>query len=167
MRLKTTLNLNVREYLRDQGIEGTSSWSSLREIPTSEEINTSEDAQVWVNTIDGPWDGKDEYLRAHYSLLRDDAVGPLRDAVREIKASPKMMERHSREHAGIYENVCTADLSVSIYSNSTGLHYWFHVCCAWHCRKSCILDNASGEADQMGTVEAADKWKYGSTYSCQ
>ena len=92
-----------------------SSWLGKREIPSSVEIMgiTSDDGNgtgeneigLTVNNIDTPWDSKEQYLEAHYELVREDAVAPLRDAVAEVKNEPNLIEQDSTNSAAIYENV--------------------------------------------------------------
>lgn len=55
-----------------------------------------------VNIVDAAWRSKEDYLRAHYELLREDAIAPLRDAVAVVQASPEM---HDSKGACIYEKV--------------------------------------------------------------
>ena len=93
-----------------------SSWLCKCEIPTSTEINGDEEhsgggdeVEIPVNKIDGAWASKEEYLQAHYELLREDGVSPLRDAVDEVRMEPNLMERDSRENAFIYEKVWLSD----------------------------------------------------------
>ena len=58
--------------------------------------------EVPTNTIDGPWDDKEDYLRTHYELLREDAVASLRDGVQEFRERPWMSENST---VSIYEKV--------------------------------------------------------------
>ena len=110
----TTLNLSIREYFQNPlKTHDPSNWHTFPEIPTGNEIGRidkgdMEDDEVEVppNKIIGAWGNKEEYLQAHYELLREDAISPLRAAVAEVKANPKILESESEEHAGIYENVC-------------------------------------------------------------
>ena len=75
-------------------------------MPTSAEILLPGNDEVILpaNKIDGAWKSKDRYLKAHYSLLREDAVSPLRDAVDLFRRTPDMMENDSRV-VSIYEKV--------------------------------------------------------------
>lgn len=45
------------------------------------------------------------YLSAHYELLREDAVKPLRDAVGVVRANPSADENALPGAIGIYEKV--------------------------------------------------------------
>ena len=73
-------------------------WLRQPEVPTSAEILLAGDDDVVLpaNKIDGPWKSKDKYLKAHYNLLREDAVSPLRDAVEIFRQDPDMMESDSK-----------------------------------------------------------------------
>ena len=85
----------------------------MPEIPTSAEVGLLKDGKpvldevpVSANIIEGAWEDKEQYLQSHYELLREDGVAPLRDAVAEVRAKPRMTEVESQEHAAIYESVC-------------------------------------------------------------
>ena len=110
---KPALNLSIREYFKSPlKARNLVSWHTALDIPTAAEINRIDKGneidciEVPINKIVGPWKDKEEYLQDHYELLREDAVAPLRCAVEEVRANPKMLESESDEHAGIYENVC-------------------------------------------------------------
>lgn len=45
------------------------------------------------NRISKPWESTKEYLEAHYRLLREDTVAPLRDAIAWIRTSPNMLDK--------------------------------------------------------------------------
>lgn len=92
----------------------TEAWRNLPEVPNKEEINCDVradgrfgreakwndymrdpeyyHAKLPHNIIDGPWPSKQEYVSAHYQILREDAVAPLRNAVGFYKMAPTMME---------------------------------------------------------------------------
>ena len=88
------------------------SWLRRPEIPDAREIlgavgeaednDETEAVDVPVNVIRGPWGSKEDYLRSHFELLREDVVAPLRDAVGEVRKSPGMSDS---EVACIYEKV--------------------------------------------------------------
>lgn len=46
-----------------------------------------------------------EYLSAHYELLREDAVRPLREAVQQVRITPQAKEDAFKGSIGIYEKV--------------------------------------------------------------
>ena len=99
----------------DAAVE-TDSWEQRMEIPTADEIldkdNGDDDddddeddgnaVDVPVNRVDRPWKSKEDYLRTHYELLREDAIAPLRDAVAAVQASPEMKDNKG---VCIYEKV--------------------------------------------------------------
>lgn len=105
------LNEHIRAYVRAANEHvNTASWLSRREVPTSAEIlgrvdDTDEgddELEIPVNVVQGPWDSKEDYLSAHYELLREDATAPLRDAVAEVREVPTMMDS---QNICVYENV--------------------------------------------------------------
>jgi len=112
-RPKLTLDLSIREY--EKGAQDTGDfplWRQQREIPTSQEIRgdlasngEDDEIEVPVNEISKPWSSKEEYLEAHYGLLREEAVTPLRNVVSELLAVPQIEEEDSQENAAIYEKV--------------------------------------------------------------
>lgn len=83
-------------------------WVNLPEVPSSKEI-ISADQELFMepNKIDGPWSSKEAYLRAHYELLREDTICPLRQAVDELVSDPGLLESDSYEKSGIYDHVCS------------------------------------------------------------
>lgn len=119
----TEAKLAIREYYRKQDHGQKDSWLQKPEIPTPEEIlpsSSDEDCvELMPNRIDGPWTSKDSYLRAHYELLREDAVAPLRDAVAYFRNDPQMVD--SQAESGL------------------GLHDWHHLRPNGHCFPNPIL----------------------------
>ena len=109
----------IREYINSSPTPSGQSWLSLPELPTAQEVAsfsqsqpatvehllTPNDIELNPNKIDGAWEDKEQYLSTHYELLREDAVAPLREAVLEFHARPYIMERDSKEHIAIYEQV--------------------------------------------------------------
>lgn len=87
-------------------------WRNLPEIPTKAEIMPKDDQnrdqqseeEKWndyqndplydpklpKNIIDGPWSSKEDYISAHYQILREDAVAPIREAIKSFKQHPRM-----------------------------------------------------------------------------
>ena len=104
------LNINIRDYVKTK-IEYTSGPPFLEqsEIPTSEEISIVEDdsqqLDVPMNQVVGPWASKHKYLEDHYALLREDGIAPLRNVVSEMKAEPHYVEADSLENSCLYEKV--------------------------------------------------------------
>lgn len=105
--LHAKVNNGIRAYAdAADGIatRSVSGWLCQPEVPTRAEIILAGDGDVVLpaNIIDGAWKSKTKYLKAHYSLLRDDAVSPLRDAVELFLQTPDMMES-DHGSIGIYE----------------------------------------------------------------
>ena len=63
------------------------------------------DLELAVNRVSAPWDSVDQYLEAHYGLLREEAITPLRNAVASVRQFPETMEKDSDQNACIYEKV--------------------------------------------------------------
>jgi helicase required for RNAi-mediated heterochromatin assembly 1 len=42
------------------------------------------------NIVNGPWPSKEEYISAHYQILREDAIAPLRESVKYFRAHRNM-----------------------------------------------------------------------------
>ena len=107
-----TTNLSIRKYVKifDQPID-SSNWTTFREVPSSSEIfdegrtEHTEAVEVHENIVVGPYSSNSDYLERQYSLLREDAVAPLRDVVSEVQAYPRMMESESDNDAYVYEKV--------------------------------------------------------------
>ncbi|RMZ33255.1 hypothetical protein D0859_02627 [Hortaea werneckii] len=95
--LPQQLNLRIREYFMDAAKTTSDSAGTTRpEIPTSAEVldeesgntsSTSDIIEIVPNKRHGAWESKEAYLSAHYELLREDAVKPLRDAVGVVRAN--------------------------------------------------------------------------------
>ncbi|KIW89661.1 uncharacterized protein Z519_09817 [Cladophialophora bantiana CBS 173.52] len=86
-----TLTLDIRDYnAKQEQIQSTSdkdAWLSQPEIPTKQELAVGE-ASLLPNKIDSPYKSKDRYLKTHYALLREDALGSLRDALQDFCQDP-------------------------------------------------------------------------------
>lgn len=101
----------IPDYLRNVrqiGDPDPTSWLNKSEVPSPEEVNDPDDEyeiEVPVNKVAGQWADRQEYLKSHHLLLREDAVSPLRNAVSEVRNEPHIMEQDSQEDAAIYEKV--------------------------------------------------------------
>lgn len=102
-------NTDIRNYFVGPKFSGDDEqWLSKPEIPSPEEIVGTDSASsddcvdLMPNNVVGPWLSKDLYLKAHYELLREDAVAPLRDAVAYVREDPRMMDSQT---VAIYEKV--------------------------------------------------------------
>jgi len=102
--------------------DGVQNWQKLPEIPSGAEIlGPFEQSQVKFfidnsdhelkdglaadlphNIIDRPWNSVDDYIGAHYKLLREDAIAPLRQAVSLYKSQPAMKDN---QDLSIYTHV--------------------------------------------------------------
>ncbi|KAL4925742.1 putative DEAD box helicase involved in nonsense mediated decay [Aspergillus undulatus] len=85
-------------------------WLLKPEVPSSDEILGSDEEFVDLqpNKLEGPWESKGTYLKAHYDLLREDAVAPLRDSVAIFRMNPDMNDNNS---VAIYEKVYVVGLT--------------------------------------------------------
>lgn len=107
-----TTNLSIRKYVKflDRPVD-SSNWTTFRDVPSSYEIFTPDRAdhednlEVSENIVVGPYSSKDDYLERHYSLMREDAVAPLRDVVSEVQMYPRLTEDESDNSAHVYEKV--------------------------------------------------------------
>lgn len=107
--LDLTLNLDIRDYVEKQGtIKATSAkdvWLSQPEVPGSDELAVGE-ASLAPNKIDAPYRNKDKYLKTHYALLREDALGSLREAIEDFRLNPGTREAHK---FSVYDQVRARD----------------------------------------------------------
>jgi helicase required for RNAi-mediated heterochromatin assembly 1 len=115
---KEPLCRQANRLIRQYGLPSSSSadgpqdlWLRRPEIPDAADIigftgvegdNGENIVEVPVNNVDAPWESKGHYLRTHYELLREDAIAPLRDAVREVRLAPGMSDS---KKACIYDKV--------------------------------------------------------------
>lgn len=120
--LDLTLNTDIREYVQKQQQITKSSdrdaWLAEPEIPTTEELSAAEAALV-PNKIEGPFKNREKYLRMHYALLREDALGCLRDAIQDFRADPTVGETAK---FSVYNQVRMprhADGTINEFSRST------------------------------------------------
>lgn len=108
----------VREYFRqisksEEAVLDT--WQRKTEFPTAAEIldepleRKSQSAaapEIPQNLIKGCWSSKEEYLRTHYELLREDLLKRLKGVVAELRGAPDLAETDFRDGAmGIYGRV--------------------------------------------------------------
>lgn len=120
---KMEANKAIRQYFNDSGVAPAESgthpartsakWIDIPEIPTEEElmglfgIYREQEVLLRPNLISQPWRSTEEYLEAHYKLLREDTVAPLRDAIAWVRANPDTFDN---KDIAIYEKV-------SVYSS--------------------------------------------------
>ncbi|KAI4214423.1 MAG: hypothetical protein LQ351_003176 [Letrouitia transgressa] len=113
-----TVNYSIRQYVNGKfAVPGTWGFTDKREIPTQDEILTTDDPEdllkVPRNEVVGPWPSKLKYLYNHYELLREDAIAPLRSVVSEMRAEPHTMEKDSVEDSHIYEKTYMTSFTFS------------------------------------------------------
>ena len=101
------VNLDVRAYFDQPELDDPEPWLLKPEVPSTEEILGIDDSgsdciELAPNRVVGPWRSKDAYLKAHYELLREDAIAPLRDAVAYVREDPSMEDS---KMVAIYEKV--------------------------------------------------------------
>ncbi|KAJ5735908.1 uncharacterized protein N7483_001033 [Penicillium malachiteum] len=106
---KRTANLAVRQYFQAHGpsAKQNAEWVEKSELPSEEELVGSEgitdgDVLLQPNCTTKPWGSTGEYMGAHYALLREDSVAPLRDAVAYMRADPSMVDT---KDVVVYEKV--------------------------------------------------------------
>ncbi|KAF3919591.1 hypothetical protein ABW20_dc0103356 [Dactylellina cionopaga] len=93
--------VEVFERAKPLDIEGINhKWRAYPDVPSAAEL-MSEDVELPCNEVGYPWDSVDEYLGAHYELLREDSFSPLRDAVGRFRAEPQMDDEND---VAVYEN---------------------------------------------------------------
>ncbi|KAL4788637.1 P-loop containing nucleoside triphosphate hydrolase protein [Aspergillus varians] len=109
------VNKDIRNYfvqppIQDLNTGVSNPWHSKPEVPSSDEIlgTDGEFVDLMPNKLEGPWDSKDAYLKAHYELLREDAVAPLRDAVAIFRCDPDMSDN---KHVSVYDKVYVTGLT--------------------------------------------------------
>lgn len=107
-------NLAIRQYYDTKTqltearlpADGKEDWRTKSELPTTDEIfgqgNDTSDVLLFPNRPSGPWPSKDLYLNAHYNLIREDAIGTLRDAVLWARTYPGMKDT---DKVTIYDKV--------------------------------------------------------------
>src|SRR6266487_4544127 len=112
---KPTLNKAIRQYFKLAGeiSDGASSWLCRREIPTEAEVlqvdqnddTTETQTSMFAlpqNKVLGKWKSKDEYLSAHYELIREDILGPFKQALEDFK---RRTPKKENETFSAYEKV--------------------------------------------------------------
>ncbi|TVY75609.1 Helicase required for RNAi-mediated heterochromatin assembly [Lachnellula suecica] len=107
-------------------------WRNLPEVPSTSEIWSAKDPvsetrpppEAWNayqaepvysetlphNNIEGAWSSKADYLSAHYQIIREDEIAPLRKSVAAFKTHPYMIEDNETH---IYTHVTMKGLMLS------------------------------------------------------
>lgn len=128
------LNPDIARYVREQNSlcerAEPDDWLSMPEIPPASEILIPDGESVVLprNRIDQPWTKKERYLKAHYKLLREDAIAPLREAVAKFRQDPRRMDDNDTR---IYEEVRVVGLTFT----SKGIASRVRFSTARSCRK--------------------------------
>ncbi|EPY51210.1 helicase Required for RNAi-mediated heterochromatin assembly Hrr1 [Schizosaccharomyces cryophilus OY26] len=81
--------------------EQGSHWRSLPSIPTFEELSSAS-VDLPENDVFGRYKDFDHYLSVHYTLLREDAISPLRESVLRYKKDPTSISSPS---FAVYDHV--------------------------------------------------------------
>jgi helicase required for RNAi-mediated heterochromatin assembly 1 len=144
-----------RNYERNDGVHD---WQKLPEIPTAGEIlgPTERSQNKWLsdddckddlkdkdkatlphNIIDRPWDSIGAYVGAHYQLLREDAIAPLREAVSLYRSKPTMKDN---QDLSIYTHASKSILSeCHKLTRSTGIYSRYDLLQPWSCPSNRVL----------------------------
>ncbi|KAF3168929.1 hypothetical protein TWF788_010794 [Orbilia oligospora] len=91
-----------------------SAWRAFPDVPSTAELMTPE-VDVPINDVENPWDSVDDYLGAHYELLREDSFSPLREAVGRFRKEPSMDDEYQ---ICVYENCRIVGVT---FANSFGI----------------------------------------------
>ena len=129
---------HFEHYIHDRP-QGMATWLQDPDVPTAREIGTVENGrllqgpeleiEIDPNKPEGGWESKKLYLETHYQLLRQDGITPLRNAVDEVRMTPSLIEKKSRERSRIYENVRSSTIHYNTnLLTKPGLYYWSYCC---------------------------------------
>lgn len=156
------VNKAIRQYFENASIHNASSqeeWLQTPELPTADEIlgtdAPGDDVLLAPNQISGPWPSKEEYLKTHYFLIREDSVAPLRDAVTMVRNNPQM---NDAKNISIYEKVSPFEEPGSkcewlILNSGSGLHHQSHTGPTWNRIPNSLLHQACWKEDPLGVFE--------------
>lgn len=130
--LPQKLNNKVRQYYEPvKKPSDAGPWLSRPEMPTSDEVmdidtdnaSNPDIVEIVPNRETGGWESQgklslhspavcsitdiatDAYLSAHYELLREDTIGPLREAICHVRKGPDLNEDAFKSTVGIYQDV--------------------------------------------------------------
>lgn len=89
-----TLLQHINRLYEKRHVPQSQQWCTLPEIPSGSELldQMADQSTLPPNVIDGPWESKEAYIGAHYQLLREDGLAPLRNALATFKSSPFMVD---------------------------------------------------------------------------
>ncbi|CAI6340817.1 unnamed protein product [Periconia digitata] len=118
-------NKDIEEYFEDAEtpVDGAGSWLDQPEIPLPADIlqdvksdfpdsskplvDIPKDIHPRPNKVEGAYNSREDYLQTHHDLLKEDTLGPLRDAVNQVREDPFLDESDYDNSAsiGIYDPV--------------------------------------------------------------
>ncbi|KAJ5104558.1 ATP binding protein [Penicillium alfredii] len=104
---RAQVNHAIQQFFRDPETPDTKEdWTLKPELPSADEIlgddPPSDEVHLAPNHISTPWPSVQTYLRTHYTLVREDSVAPLRDAVAHVRNVP---QRKDTKDLSVYEKV--------------------------------------------------------------
>ncbi|PYI06160.1 ATP binding protein [Aspergillus sclerotiicarbonarius CBS 121057] len=138
------VNKDIKEYFVRTDSDHSEEWLKRPDVPSPEEImgtfdSTEDDyVELATNRVEGPWKSRDAYLKAHYELLREDAIAPLRDAVAYVREDLRMMDSKT---VSIYDKVYFTGITFA--QRGLGLRIQFSTSragksIAWECTKRLV-----------------------------
>ncbi|PVI01502.1 P-loop containing nucleoside triphosphate hydrolase protein [Periconia macrospinosa] len=126
---RSRANNDIEKYFKDAEtpVTGAGPWLYEPEIPTPSDIlqdpnnpkasafieqtgklvEIPDDLYPRPNKIEGPYKDNEDYLQTQYNLLKEDCLGPLREAVNQVRKDPLLDEAEYPQSAsiGIYDPV--------------------------------------------------------------
>ncbi|KAF2663224.1 P-loop containing nucleoside triphosphate hydrolase protein [Microthyrium microscopicum] len=117
----------LEKYLAVQRDAAAQSWLSRPEVPSSNEVMdisepwenvpSGESVPIEPNRPAGPFDSREDYLKTHYTLLREEAVNPLREGAVAIRhrheANEDIFETDDMRNLGVYTHVHVRGLTLT------------------------------------------------------
>lgn len=76
-------------------------WRRCPEVPSISEL-LRERVELPINVVDGPYSSVDDYLEAHYELLKEDAFAGLRESVCHMRQYP---DAEDTNDLAVYDHV--------------------------------------------------------------
>lgn len=128
----------------DEKYDHAESWNDYQQEPLNDE-------NLPHNIVKGPWPSKEAYIGAHYQILREDAIAPLRRSVADVKKNPGMQEDGDTciyTHVSGVTNVSIDLLTIVGDLEGTLAEPY------WCCLPSGVLHRTRWKADPMATVKA-------------
>ena len=162
-------------YKRYENQEFPQEWRNLPELPSKSEICPPSQKSTGVadskqegnlkmsqmtpvcdqnlphNIVDGPWPSREAYLGAHYQILREDSIAPLRRAVSEFKKCPALVDDVD---TCVYKDVGNLAMSNWFLLTRTGNHQGPCVCQDRCCLASRILPSKANQVEAGQAIVA-------------